>query len=62
MSSFFSLVSRNNKVFRRDKLLVFFSFLSVIIVLILYLVFLQKLQIDAIEQVGKAVQQVLRHL
>ena len=54
MSSFISLVSRNNKVFRRDRMLVFFSFLSVIIVLILYLVFLQKLQIDAIEQVVPA--------
>lgn len=54
MESLFSLVSRNNKVFRRDKTQVFFSLLSVIIVIALYGIFLQKLQIDAIEQVTKA--------
>lgn len=54
MESLFSLVSRNNKMFRRDKTQVFFSLLSVIIVIALYGIFLQKLQIDAIEQVTKA--------
>lgn len=54
MESFISLVSRNNKVFRRDKTLVFFSMLSIVIVIALYVIFLQKMQIDAIEQVTVA--------
>lgn len=54
MESLFSLVLRNNKVFRRDKTQVFFSLLSVLIVIVLYGVFLQKMQINAIEQVTKA--------
>lgn len=53
MNAFLSLVNRNNKVFRRDKTQVFFSLLSVIIVVVLYAIFLQKMQIDAIEQVAK---------
>src|SRR5690606_18267658 len=40
MSEFLSLVSRNIKVFLRDKTAVFFSFLSVIILLALYVLFL----------------------
>jgi multidrug/hemolysin transport system permease protein len=54
MNALFSLVSRNNKVFRRDKTQVFFSLLSVIIVIALYAIFLQKMQLDAIEQVAKS--------
>lgn len=50
MESLFSLVIRNSKVFRRDKTQVFFSLLSVIIVIALYGIFLQKMQVDAIEQ------------
>lgn len=48
---FLSLVQRNNKVYFRDKTQVFFSLLSVIIVLGLYILFLQKTQLDAIEAV-----------
>lgn len=54
MESFMSLVSRNNKVFRRDKTQVFFSMLSIVIVIALYAIFLQKMQVDAIEQVTTA--------
>ncbi|MGE7092032.1 ABC transporter permease [Lysinibacillus sp. NPDC048646] len=54
MEALISLVQRNNKVFRRDKTQVFFSLLSVIIVIVLYAVFLQKMQIDAIEQMTEA--------
>ena len=59
MNAFFSLVSRNNKVFRRDKTQVFFSLLSVIIVIALYAIFLQKMQIDALEQVTKATPEMV---
>ena len=58
MSTIASLISRHNKVYRRDKMLVFFSFLSVLIVIILYAVFLQKLQVDAIEAVVPASTEV----
>lgn len=51
MESLISLVSRHNKVFRRDRTAVFFSLLSVLIVIGLYFVFLQKMQVDAIKQV-----------
>ena len=54
MTSFWSLVSRNNKIFRRDKTLVFFSLLSVIIVVALYAIFLQKIQLDAIKNIIEA--------
>src|SRR5690606_36247190 len=43
MSEFLSLVSRNIKVFLRDKTAVFFSFLSVIILLMIYVLFLGNL-------------------
>ncbi|GLC87127.1 ABC transporter permease [Lysinibacillus piscis] len=59
MEALFSLVQRHNKVFRRDKTQVFFSLLSIIIVIILYAVFLQKMQVDAIEQVMKATPQLI---
>jgi len=42
----FSLVKRNLKKYLRDKAAVFFSFLSVIIILLLYILFLGKMQID----------------
>lgn len=54
MNAFISLVARHNKVFLRNRMLVFFSMLSVIIVIALYAIFLQKTQIDAIEQVMPA--------
>lgn len=59
MEALFSLVKRNNKVFRRDKTQVFYSLLSVIIVIVLYAVFLQKSQVNAIEAVTKATPEVV---
>ncbi|MEG0385713.1 MAG: ABC transporter permease, partial [Solibacillus sp.] len=59
MEALISLVSRNNKMFRRDKTQVFFSLLSVIIVIALYGMFLQKMQVDAIEQVTKATPETI---
>ncbi|PAQ13547.1 transporter [Bacillaceae bacterium SAOS 7] len=59
MEALFNLVQRNNKVFRRDKTQVFFSLLSVIILIVLYAIFLQKLQVDAIEQMTKATPEVV---
>lgn len=47
----FSLVLRNNKLFLRNKTQVFLSLLTVIIVIGLYVIFLQKTQLDAIESV-----------
>lgn len=46
-----SFVQRNNKIFLRNKLNVFFSLLTVMIVISLYTLFLQKLQLDSIEAV-----------
>lgn len=54
-----SLVQRNSKVFRRDKTQVFFSLLSVIIVIVLYAVFLQKMQVDAIERITVATPELI---
>lgn len=59
MEALLSLVSRNHKVFRRDKTQVFFSLLSIIIVIALYAIFLQKMQIDAIEQVTEATPKIV---
>lgn len=59
MEALFSLVKRNNKVFRRDKTQVFYSLLSVIIVIVLYAIFLQKSQVNAIEAVTKATPEVV---
>lgn len=59
MEALLSLIGRNNKVFRRDKTQVFFSLLSVIIVIALYAIFLQKMQLDAIEQVAKATPEMV---
>lgn len=53
MSAIFSLTLRNLKLFIRDKSLVFFSFLSVIIILGLYVLFLGEIQVSNIEsQIG----------
>ena len=59
MEALFSLVLRNNKIFRRDKTQVFFSLLSVIIVIVLYAVFLQKMQVDAIERLTEATPELI---
>ena len=48
MSSIVSLVGRHNKLFLRNKTLVFFSLLSVFIVLGLYVIFLKKMQLDSL--------------
>lgn len=44
------LISRNIKLFFRDKTSVFFSLLSVIILISLYLIFLSKVQYDGIQE------------
>lgn len=44
------LLSRNMKLFFRDKTSVFFSLLSVIILISLYLIFLSNLQYDSVKQ------------
>lgn len=49
MKILFELVKRNVKLYLRDKAAVFFSFLSVIIILLLYILFLGKMQVDAID-------------
>jgi len=49
--SFSHLISRNNKIYRRDRTLLLLSLLSVFIVILLYAVFLQQTQIDAIKQI-----------
>lgn len=59
MEALLTLVQRNSKVFRRDKTQVFFSLLSVLIVIVLYAVFLQKMQIDAIEQITEATPELI---
>ncbi|ATP42134.1 transporter [Solibacillus sp. R5-41] len=59
MEALISLVARNNKMFRRDKTQVFFSLLSIIIVIALYGIFLQKMQVDSIEQVTKATPETI---
>ncbi|WP_374963068.1 ABC transporter permease [Lysinibacillus sp. RS5] len=59
MEALSSLVQRNSKVFRRDKTQVFFSLLSVLIVIVLYAVFLQKMQVDAIEQMTEATPELV---
>lgn len=43
------LISRNRKVYTRDRLAFFMSFLSVIILILVYQVFLGQIQIDAIK-------------
>lgn len=45
----FELISRNRKVYTRDRMAFFMSFLSVIILILVYQVFLGQIQIDAIK-------------
>lgn len=45
-----SLVKRNILVYIRDKMAFFMSFLSVVILLVLYQVFLGQMQLDAIKE------------
>lgn len=45
----FELISRNRKVYMRDRMAFFMSFLSVIILILVYQVFLGQIQIDAIK-------------
>ena len=44
------LISRNRKVYTRDRLAFLMSFLSVIILILVYQVFLGQIQIDAIKE------------
>jgi len=46
MNILFQLVGRNLKLYLRDKAAVFFSFLSVIIIVLLYVLFLGAMQTD----------------
>ena len=46
----FELISRTRKVYTRDRLAFFMSFLSVIILILVYQVFLGQIQIDAIKE------------
>jgi multidrug/hemolysin transport system permease protein len=50
MNVLFELTKRNVKIFLRDKSAVFFSFLSVIIIIGLYVLFLGDMQVKGIEQ------------
>lgn len=59
MNALFSLVSRNNKIFFRDKTLVFFSLLSILIVIMLYALFLQKIQVENMEKVTEATPEMV---
>ncbi|WP_042478936.1 ABC transporter permease [Bacillus ndiopicus] len=59
MEAFLNLIERNNKMFRRDKTAVFFSLLSVIIVIGLYALFLQKMQIDSLKQASEATPELI---
>ncbi|MCT6924917.1 ABC transporter permease [Metasolibacillus sp.] len=59
MGALLSLIQRNNKVFRRDKTAVFFSLLSVLIVIGLYALFLQKTQIDSLKQAAEATPELI---
>ena len=59
MQSLITLVSRHNKVFRRDRTAVFYSLLSILIVIGLYFMFLQKMHIDNIKLVTEATPDVV---
>lgn len=59
MEALWSMVGRSGKVFVRDRTSVFFSLLSVLIVIALYALFLQKVQVDAIQQVADASPQIV---
>ncbi len=45
-----ALINRNLKLYFRDKVAVFFSLLSVLIVIVLYVLFLSQMQIDTLEE------------
>lgn len=45
-----ALIGRNLKLYFRDKVAVFFSLLSVIIVIVLYVLFLSQMQVDTLEE------------
>lgn len=49
MSIIWNLVKRNAKIFLRDKASVFFSFLSILIIILLYAAFLAEQQVSSIE-------------
>ncbi len=51
MDTILMLASRNIRVFVRNRMSVFFSFLSVIIIIALYVLFLGKVQVDGIRNV-----------
>ena len=56
MNTVWSLTGRNLKLFFRDRASVFFSLLSVIIIIVLYALFLGRLQVDSLESaVGREV-------
>ncbi len=55
-NSLSSLVMRNIKVYYRDKVSVFFSFLSILIIIMLYALFLGNIQVDAIKSTAGDVQ------
>jgi multidrug/hemolysin transport system permease protein len=50
MNILFGLVKRNVRLYLRDKAAVFFSFLSIIIILLLYILFLGKMQNDIVAE------------
>jgi multidrug/hemolysin transport system permease protein len=51
MSAFVMMTRRNIRVYVRNRMSVFFSFLSVIIIIALYVLFLGKVQVDSIRSV-----------
>lgn len=50
MNVLYQLVLRNTRIYLRDKATVFFSFLSVIIIVLLYVLFLGAMQIDSLKE------------
>ena len=50
MNILYQLVLRNTRLYLRDKASVFFSFLSVIIIIFMYVLFLGKMQVDNLNQ------------
>ncbi len=50
MDALSKLIKRNIKVYFRDKISVFFSFLSILIIIVLYALFLGSIQVRAIEE------------
>ncbi len=50
------LIKRNMKVYYRDKISVFFSFLSILIIILLYALFLGRIQVQSIEQTAGKIE------